>query len=288
MAGYYFGAGLMVKPSVVTQVTQATQQLAGTCWNMLCIRICIRYGLLQKPMHRFKLNLLVCQLAQHTYRTCGPAVSQPVAVENGCPCRGCSLCSSLWVWSLAIPSLTGCCTFAARPLAGQLTHAISQKMQRPGSTLPDSSSSSPGVLQQQHQQHLPGSSLQLTSAHSSLPTGPAAAAAGSAGTAHPAAAALFDGMVPSKQQRPADVVTAGQAVQQTDDPVVMRLLLQQQADIAALKKQNRQLRAAVCKLDPKAAVCRGWRGNNSSGKGSRNEGKASGEGVDSADDAWSE
>jgi hypothetical protein len=29
LAGYYFGAGLMLKPSVVSQVTQATTQLAG-------------------------------------------------------------------------------------------------------------------------------------------------------------------------------------------------------------------------------------------------------------------
>lgn len=29
LAGYYFGAGLMIKPSVVQQVTQATTQLAG-------------------------------------------------------------------------------------------------------------------------------------------------------------------------------------------------------------------------------------------------------------------
>jgi hypothetical protein len=29
LAGYYFGAGLMLKPSVVQQVTQAITQLAG-------------------------------------------------------------------------------------------------------------------------------------------------------------------------------------------------------------------------------------------------------------------
>jgi hypothetical protein len=31
LAGYYFGAGLMVKPSVVEGVRRATAQLAGRC-----------------------------------------------------------------------------------------------------------------------------------------------------------------------------------------------------------------------------------------------------------------
>lgn len=45
--------------------------------------------------------------------------------------------------------------------------------------------------------------------------------------------------------------------QQQQDPVVLRTLLQQQDDIAKLRKQNKQLRAAVCKLDPSAAFCHG-------------------------------
>lgn len=56
------------------------------------------------------------------------------------------------------------------------------------------------------------------------------------------------------------------------DPIVTRLLLQQQADIAALRQQNRQLRDAVCRIDPKAAVCKGWKGRGSRRKGAQAEG----------------
>jgi hypothetical protein len=49
---------------------------------------------------------------------------------------------------------------------------------------------------------------------------------------------------------------------------VMRLLVAQQAEIARLTQQTRQLRAAVCRLDPKAPLCRrGGGGGNVGGGG---------------------
>jgi hypothetical protein len=170
--------------------------------------------------------------------------------------------------------------------AGQLSHAISQKLQRPG----DSSNRlglGPQLGGSQQQASSPPVQHGLTSSSSATST----AAAGSAGPSNPAA--LFQGMIPSgeQQQQPAGVsqLAAGTPLQQQGDPVMARLLLQQQADIAVLKKQNKQLRAAVCKADPRAAVCRGL-GDSSRRRGSRHKpvtaGADSGGGV--SDGLWSD
>lgn len=47
-----------------------------------------------------------------------------------------------------------------------------------------------------------------------------------------------------------------QQQQQQQDVVVAHTLLRQQEEIAQLKKQNRQLRQAVCRLDPRAPFCK--------------------------------
>jgi hypothetical protein len=100
-------------------------------------------------------------------------------------------------------------------------------------------------------------------------------------------------MIPGKQQQqPAGVsqqVVADTTLQQQGDPVMGRLLLQQQADIVVLKKQNKQLRAAVCKLDPKAAICRGL-GDSSRRRSPRHRpGKAGADsGHDVSDSLWSD
>ncbi|KAF8065564.1 hypothetical protein HT031_003165 [Scenedesmus sp. PABB004] len=54
--------------------------------------------------------------------------------------------------------------------------------------------------------------------------------------------------------RPPPAAPAGAAPQQPD-PVLARALLQAQQDIAALRRQTRQLRDALCKLDGDAPVC---------------------------------
>lgn len=165
--------------------------------------------------------------------------------------------------------------------AGQLSHAISQKLQRPGDS---SSGLGSGPQLGSSQQQACGPLVQQPPTSSSAATSTASAgAAGSTGQSNPAAA-LFHGMIPGEeQQQPAGVsqqLAAGSVLQQHGDPVMARLLLQQQADIAVLKKQNKQLRAAVCKLDPNAAVCRGV-GDSSRRKGPKHKpGKA---GADSGD-----
>mgnify|MGYP001807612986 CR=1 FL=1 len=205
-------------------------------------------------------------------------------------------------------------------LAGRLSHAISQKLQ-PGAADPTTSSSStsssaiPSTLQlpQAQQQH-PG--VQPVQPAAPAHTSPAA------GISHPAstnpAAAFLQGMVPTlpsaqqqqqqqqqqlagaeswQQQDPAGqqmlqgVQSIGALQQQQADPVMTRLLLQQQSDIAMLKKQNRQLRAAVCKIDPSAAVCRGWQeGGSSWSKRGRASGRVQGLGDSrlSDGDVWSD
>ena len=53
---------------------------------------------------------------------------------------------------------------------------------------------------------------------------------------------------------------AGKKLAAGDDREALRALLRHERQIARLRRQNRALRAAVCKLDPKAAACRakGW------------------------------
>lgn len=91
---------------------------------------------------------------------------------------------------------------------------------------------------------------------------------------------MFQGMVPAGSLASQQQHQQQQEQQQPSaDPAVLRLLLQQQADIATLKQQNKQLRAALCRLDPKAAVCVRVGGGGSGGRGSRGKG---------VDDVWSD
>lgn len=52
---------------------------------------------------------------------------------------------------------------------------------------------------------------------------------------------------------PAGDGAGGQQAMQ--DPLVLRSLLQLQGDVAQLRRQSRQLRRAVCRLDPKLPLC---------------------------------
>jgi hypothetical protein len=165
---------------------------------------------------------------------------------------------------------------------------------------PDSEPLAPqhSTTQQQQGAHTPAAA----NTHM-LPGGSTTGAAGHASSP----VSLFQGMVPIQQQQSPQqqqqptLTTAASAVgahasskqqqgvaqgvgQVTADPVVTRLLLHQQADIAALRQQNRQLRDAVCKLDPNFALCKGWKDRGSRRKGAQAEG---GDGA-AAGDVWSD
>jgi hypothetical protein len=63
-------------------------------------------------------------------------------------------------------------------------------------------------------------------------------------------------MVGSTAERPPSSSSA-----QQPDALLMRTLLQQQDQLTSLRRETRALRAAVCKLDPCAAVCLRPRGS---------------------------
>jgi len=106
-----------------------------------------------------------------------------------------------------------------------------------------------------------------------------------------------DGMIPGQQQmQGSSGQPAPQQLQATlqaqpssttpqQDPVTMRLLLQQQADIAALKRQNKQLREAVCRIYPEDPVCRSRRGRRERGAKRK---KGTGTGPELGDDLLSD
>jgi hypothetical protein len=79
-----------------------------------------------------------------------------------------------------------------------------------------------------------------------------------------------------------------QQQQQQQDPVVMQTLLLQQQEIKQLQKQNRQLRAAVCKLDPSAAVCSSRDGRSKSSSAGRRSSRSRLKGAPSSDGVWSD
>jgi hypothetical protein len=187
----------------------------------------------------------------------------------------------------------GVCILLAYMIAGQVTHAVSSRLQQAGIQLPaspqqqqqqvqalgSSSSSSPlqGPYLQQQQQ--PVAQLQGTAAAFDF----SGMLGGTAGNSSSSSSNTVGGA--SNVSGACQAVAAGQQQQQQgQDAVVMQTLLLQQQEIKQLQKQNRQLRAAVCKLDPSAVVCRS---SSSQSKGNRKS-RSRVQGPISSDGVWSD
>lgn len=215
------------------------------------------------------------------------------------------------VWTAAYQYLL-CCLL----LTGQFAHATRSKLQATG--VPNSMSShqqqqpsSNDITTHHSTSNMPALGPYVSSAGSSpavaLP--PAASTSGAGGswdvsgmTGGPANVSISPtlGTVPGRheeelarhQAQQATTISsisnssgaAGQQDQQVgaqdqqQDNLVLRTLLQQQEEITLLKKQNTQLRQAICKLDPRAPFCDGSGKNKRSNRQRRLQG-----GADSSD-----
>jgi hypothetical protein len=209
---------------------------------------------------------------------------------------------------------------AACLLTGQVSHAVSSRLQQAGIQLPanpgqqqlivgDSSSSSSGTLQGPYFQQQPGLQLQLQpqqgtaaaafdisgmlggtggySSTNSSSSSPAGVGTGRAGSAGSAVWQANDFNFAYQQQLGGTVSSPIPQQQQQQDPVVMQTLLMQHQEIEQLQKQNRQLRAAVCKLDSSAAVCSSRDGSSRSSSTGRRSARSRLKGASSSDDVWS-
>jgi hypothetical protein len=126
------------------------------------------------------------------------------------------------------------------------------------------------------------------SSTSSSSSGMAGGGSGFKSSASSAFSQAVDSNVARQQQLGSTFSSPSQQQQHQQDPVVMQTLLSQQQEIKQLQKQNRQLRAAVCKLDPSAAVCSSRDGRGKSSSAGRRSSRSRLKGASSSDGVWSD